>query len=126
MCRNQRMCESSYEAEKSWTFQKSKANYFYNTASISYYFYMYITTSSCQLLSWEVLFCIAAYICLRSFEVYPDSVQYNCDRLFCVPKRYCPWKIKALLTLPFANSQALVIHRDPVSRGASKKKTNEK
>lgn len=41
MCRNQRMCESSYEREKSWTFQKSNANCSYNTASMSYYFYMY-------------------------------------------------------------------------------------
>lgn len=80
-----------------------------------------ITTSSHPLLPCRGLI-LHCCIHLRGSEVYPDTVQYDCDRLFCVPRTYCPWKEKALPILPFANSQALVIHRDPVSRGGRKKK----
>lgn len=91
---------------------------------MSYYFFVYynlVTPIAVIERSYFALLHASRY--LRVSEVYPDTVQYDCDRVFCVPRMYCPWKEQALPILPFANSQALVIHRDPVSRGGLKKKT---
>lgn len=58
---------------------------------MSYYFFVYynlITPIAVIERSYFAL--LHASRCLRGSEVYPDTVQYDCDRVFCVPRMYCP------------------------------------